>query len=338
MNSCINQHYVPQFYLRYFSNNKKNIGMFRFKNNLYVDNASIKSIAYKKNLYGEDGKIEQLLSISENDWNKTIKKFINLDFDKINNIDYKNLLQFITVSDARSNKLANEQIVLASTLKKLFNGFDDNEYFKSIKIMEQLPNLLPITIAYQNIDYISDLSMIILINKTVHKFITSDNIVAKYNQLYKYRKYPLNFGLGSSGLQIFIALSPEIVICLYDGLAYKCVFADGIIRLNDKKIINAINKLMIHNADEAIFYNGIDENKIRTLVKGKKHMKPEDSVGIFEEEGGDGLLIHTHSVNVKEHIEFNIFKITEEYMKISFPKHAGGLVRPHCKKIDKLKR
>ncbi|WP_186429660.1 DUF4238 domain-containing protein [Clostridium sp. BSD9I1] len=68
------QHYVPKFYLRNFSNNKKNIGMFRHKDKKFILNASIKSVAYSIFLYGEDGKLENFLSKFESKCAEIIRK------------------------------------------------------------------------------------------------------------------------------------------------------------------------------------------------------------------------------------------------------------------------
>ena len=75
-----NQHYVPKFYLRNFSNNGKNIGLFMPDKDVYRNNASIKSVAYSHFLYGEDGIVEDLLSEIESKWAIMIRKIINKQF------------------------------------------------------------------------------------------------------------------------------------------------------------------------------------------------------------------------------------------------------------------
>ncbi|HEX2983013.1 MAG TPA: DUF4238 domain-containing protein, partial [Ignavibacteriales bacterium] len=57
-----NQHFVPQFYLRNFSENKKSLCDYNLSNNKYIKNASIKDMASQNYFYGKDENIEKLLS------------------------------------------------------------------------------------------------------------------------------------------------------------------------------------------------------------------------------------------------------------------------------------
>ena len=59
-----NHHFVPQFYLIMFSNNKKIIGAYVLKNHRYVEQTSIKEIAFctkQINLSEEDNCRNRLL-------------------------------------------------------------------------------------------------------------------------------------------------------------------------------------------------------------------------------------------------------------------------------------
>ena len=101
-----NQHYVPKFYLRNFSNNGKNVGLFMPEKNIYRNNASIKSVAYSPFLYGEDGIVEDLLSKIESRWASVIRKIINNKFDSFNQEEYILLYSFIVISKSRTKKEA----------------------------------------------------------------------------------------------------------------------------------------------------------------------------------------------------------------------------------------
>jgi len=49
-----NQHYVPQFYLRSFSNDSRSIGLWFASQDRIIMNASISNMASKSYLYGKD--------------------------------------------------------------------------------------------------------------------------------------------------------------------------------------------------------------------------------------------------------------------------------------------
>ena len=59
-----NQHYIPQFYLRGFSSNEKQISLFNFKRQKFVDGASIADQCSKKDFYKSKAreKAEQMAS------------------------------------------------------------------------------------------------------------------------------------------------------------------------------------------------------------------------------------------------------------------------------------
>src|SRR5690554_6005499 len=76
-----NQHYVPKFYLRFFSfeHNEKQIGIFNKKTGLYFKTAKLKSQGSKKYFYGKDGLIENFLGEIENHLTPILKNIINTE-------------------------------------------------------------------------------------------------------------------------------------------------------------------------------------------------------------------------------------------------------------------
>jgi hypothetical protein len=77
------QHFIPQFYLRNFSDiNQKSIGLFRFIERKYIKNASIGDIAYRNRFYDDDNSIEILLSKIEGRWKRILDVFLGKDITK----------------------------------------------------------------------------------------------------------------------------------------------------------------------------------------------------------------------------------------------------------------
>ncbi len=72
-----NHHYVPQFYLRNFSHNKKNISMYLKSSRKFIEMANIKGQAYKQHLYGETEDLENTLMTIEHKASIVINKIIN---------------------------------------------------------------------------------------------------------------------------------------------------------------------------------------------------------------------------------------------------------------------
>lgn len=334
-----NQHYVPQFYLRNFSDNGKNIGMFRFKDNLYVKNASIKSVAYRKYLYGEDGQLEEILSYFENKWKIIIRKII--DNQSINKIltehELDSLLQFISVSQVRTSKLADDYITFYDTMLKVNKEMrenhdlkEPNEFEHHFKKMKEIPNSVAVAgVMLEGKDYIENLIPLLLINKTNYDFITCDNPVIQYNQVYRYRNYYNNYGWGSAGIQMFLVLSPKIVLCLYDLFAYEAKeTGDFFVNIISKNQVMEINKLVAHNAYEALFFNKFKEDDIKNIISDKQIVNPKNSTQVFQKPNDkDSMIIGFGNRSIIRKVKLDFFIIRDKYKTIDLPLHAGGLVR-----------
>lgn len=334
-----NQHYVPQFYLRNFSDNGKNIGMYRFNGEKFIQNASIKSVAYRKYLYGEDGQLENILSLLENKWQRLIKKIINNQ--SINEIltlsEYKSLLEFITISQVRTSKLADDYIEYCETMLKANEEMRKNhgtnepsKFDNQFRKLKEIPNAIAILGAHkEGKDLLKGLYPLLLVNKTNYNFITCDNPIIQYNQLYRYRNYLNNYGWGSAGIQMFIILNPKIALCLYDAFVYD-VKETGEFYLNiiAKNQIMEINKLVAHNAYEALFFNKVKEENIKNIIKDKQKVDPKNSTRLFYKHGDkDSMLVGFGNRSIIRKVKLEFFNIKNKYKTIPLPLHAGGLVR-----------
>jgi hypothetical protein len=59
-------HYVPQFYLRNFSLDKKSIGMYHLPSRKHIQTASIANVVCRDYLYGKTKEIEDWFTKQEN--------------------------------------------------------------------------------------------------------------------------------------------------------------------------------------------------------------------------------------------------------------------------------
>jgi hypothetical protein len=250
--------------------------MFRYKDRKYIPNASIKSVAYSLFLYGEDGKLENFLSKLEGKWADIIRKILRLELYSLSEEDVKNLYYFILILKNRTKSVAYENKYYFNYFKNLLldggiNNSNFNMYKSDIDEAMKIPNEVPIEIAMKCIDYSYDLDVIVLDNRTNYEFITCDSPVIFYNQFYIWRNYKINYGLASSGLQIFIPLSPKMVICFYDPEVYDCSAEEnGVIKVISKNQINEINRIVIYNSYEQLFFgDNTKESYIDEISKFK---------------------------------------------------------------------
>lgn len=254
------QHYVPKFFLRRFSykGNRSQIGLYNIKNDFFFPTAKLKSQAQKAYYYGKDGKIEDRLSVMENNYSHVLNK-IDLDqsIPSKTSQDYKTLLNFFACTDTRN------PASVALTVKK----FDmANEFYQRksgivdlITIPTDEQQLIEINLRFIEtfVEGVMDMDMVILLNKTTSPFIISDNPLVKYNSFMQSKKKGSSqTGYASLGLQLLIPIDPRKALLLYDPKIYKLG------NRKQKKIdidslleIESMNLLQLYNCTDHIYFN-----------------------------------------------------------------------------------
>lgn len=338
-----NNHYVPQFYLKRFSNNSKSIGMAEISSQKMVKNASIEKIASKKYLYGKNNKIEEILGQFEGIWAQTIKNIIDLGSISQTEDIYENILSFIAVSDARTLKIADLYDEFADatvqSISAVRKGAGKDDFNFQGKIGYEIPNLIPLQGILTVCNVISDLKLDLIINNTNRGFITSDDPLVKYNQLFVTRQYRRNYGFGHVGTQVFIPISPQYCLCLYDDIVYDSKRSE-----NNKILINStsevveLNKLFLLNAYRQIYYNNKEHSGcIKSLLRYyKKDDSNQNDVIVLG--GGSKKLIGMGSTGVRAKIKLPFFNISCPFLTIPFPSHEAGPLRPNAIKYTQHKQ
>ena len=329
-----NQHYVPQFYLRNFSNDKKSIGMFLIDEQKQIPYVSIKKTAYREHLYGEDGTLENGLANNEGEWSRIIGKIVDTEKIDLNEEEYIMLLLFLTLTEARTSKMADYNNAHLSTLInltfKMKKGRDED-----LGAHYNIPNLMAMQAAAKMTPILTDLNLLLIINKSNRGFITSDNPVVRYNQYFIFRNYYRNYGLGQMGIQLFVPLNQKICLCVYDDIMYTPI-SDNIITICSGSQINELNKLFLYNAYERIYFNNAQkESYIRSLSRYKKESKVFD-IPIL---GARNNYVVPYSYDsVYEKIKLDFFKINPNLMTIPLPLHMAGIMRPKAEEFIQEER
>lgn len=328
-------HFVPQFYLRKFSNNKKNIGMYRLNTKEFIPNAAIKSVGGRDFLYGKDGFLEKWFSKLETIWSKILGNIIENEEISNNSEDYTYLLMFIYLSDIRTAQVADYQNALLQEYSEFIIKNDkrfENSNLDPKKIEYTIPNLVNIEIMPNIINNsMKDLYLFILKNNSEIDFITSDCPVVKYNLLFNERNYIRNYGYQQMGFQCFIPISNKLCLCLMDPIPYNIKCTDtSIINLNNSNLVFELNKLFVENSDEVIFFSErYDENSIKRLIKSKPIVKKQ-KVHKFGTDKNCVIAYESKSVHID--IKMPYFKVRKEFKRAPFPLHSDGPLRPSTEK------
>lgn len=254
-----NQHFVPQFYLRKFSEypDKKEINLYNLKNEQFYRTVPIKNQACKSFFYDTDNSIEMGLG--------NIEVFASSVFSKIENNnccisdnDKGIIFLFIVSEYIRTKKFIDDTSSTIDVLSRLmsdekissqfYNSQNDHSCLQRISTAASISMLKPI------LNSISDLNMCISINKTTREFITSDNPVILCNSFLENKiEYSHSTRvIAASGLSMVFPVSTNVLICLYDCNVYE--LKRNAQFLTDRNHIDLINKLQIANSDKNIFY------------------------------------------------------------------------------------
>lgn len=336
-----NQHYVPRFYLKNFSQNGKSIGMYRRSNHLIVECASIRQVACRDHMYGEDGIMEEWLAHCESKWAKALKYLLlqnDTDFEDPAECVFL-LLQFISISLARTAKVADGNVQFMDYFKEMFDQVEESGGTLLVDRENAFqgydcPNKIPIEIANESLTVLADLKALIIMNETTRGFFTSDNPVVLYNLLYAKRKYKVNYGIGSGGIILFLPLNEVLCFCLYDPSVYTVKSEDPFtVSIKSINQINEFNKLFSRNAYESLFWGSMNlPDYVRRMGA---HMKvPASWIREYPIWGTKETILRFGADSILNEYQFPFFRISEKYLNLELPMHMGGLIRESAKKFQ----
>lgn len=316
-----NQHYVPQFYLKLFSNDSKSIGTWNSKTNKIIHNASIAGMASRNNLYGSKQDIEKELASMEKKWSITIHKII--ETNKIETLDdLASILTFITIGSSRTLKSADANNYISEYLAKLMlTNKISQDTLSKIKLKLNVPNLMSMKVAADMTGILFDLRYVIIENISPVEFVTSDNPICCYNKFYVQRGYKRNYGWGTAGLIILLPLSPQKCLCFYDPMVYKTILNNLVVLDSCNDIIH-INRLLTRNAYYNIFFNNQKNNCVDNIKRAYRKVNVESNVEAF------GPLLKIGGNSILDRFKLDFLKVRKRYKQIKLPLHMGGLMRP----------
>ncbi len=327
------QHFVPQLYLRNYSVNPNTLYLFNINLEEFIRDASLKDQCSEKYYYGRDLKIEKGLEVIESNAAQILSKIIAKNFlPKSFTNDHYNLMTFIVTLEGRSKYIA----LLNS---EMIDSFTDHMNINHKEYMDSVTNNATLdkkelieTSLFTSLELIPislDLGMHIFNNRTNCELISSDNPVVHYNKYCEDITDFNNRGLASSGLQIFLPLSPRKLLHFYDTKIYRIGLKDKSKQseLNEKDVYE-LNKLQYLNALYNIYYSSINsEVQIKELHQELNGFRNEPKVSLHEysiKDSEDSLLHIKKSVfNIR--LDISSIKLRKGIKKI--PVHERGRKR-----------
>ena len=330
------QHYVPQFYLRYFSKDKKTrekdkktIDILVRKRNLIINNGTISNQSYANYFYGKDKQLEKALGLVETKSAELINLIKKTNFvPNLNSRGHFIILSFVAFMIART--MHNVQS-LNESVDKVFKNIH-KEDLKSKNMISDFSISLKEAPAYClglsafTLPILSDLNIKLLINNTNISFIASDNPVVKYNQFLETKKaffIPSHTGLALKGLQLFFPLGPTATLLFYDKQVYRVGDRKKqVIEINEKDA-HSLNLLQIVNANVNIYFNSL-LSQGSYLLDLNKEAKPyirndKSRVQVAKKANEEDMseLMITSYVDVRTNFSNSFCKLTKKLKNMS---------------------
>ncbi len=323
-----NQHYVPKFLLRNFSNdpNRKLINIFNADTGYSKDDIPLKGQAQEDYFYGSDKIIEEALQPLEHSAAITINNIVcHNSLPKKDTSEYIDLFLFSFLLSYRTKHSVEvvEQIA-DKTFQELLKKDESLKHLRdqNLRLGVRNPAAHAISSAAKVIMGAYDLGLKLAVVQTKEGLVLSDNPSNRYNQYLEKKRHPGGHtGICSKGLQLFLPISPKHILIYYDKWAYKIGNRhDQIIEIVSEEDVEQLNYLQMVNCTEMIYHShSTSVLVLRKLAQRAKKLRSKDLTDFYpidepyQNEQGDDLLAYTqHGDTRKFNLNLNFINQTKQ--------------------------
>lgn len=264
-----NQHFVPQFYLRKFSNDGSSINLVTRKAGRVVKGASIKGQCSKRRLYGSGPFLDDFLTYLESNVSELIGVFGGqTPRFAPNQADVEKFLCFLTTQIYRTPK----SNVIGEHFDKSFGdilarGSPEGYEFPDDIAGSRMTLERMCRMAIFFYPHLSDLMLVRVKAPKGCEFVTSDSPIILANKAGEQERLPNSLGLASSGLIITYPISPRFCLMLYDGGVYKFRHSSDMTVFSNSADVSKINRLQYLNCSESIYFKDERASDVSRLMR-----------------------------------------------------------------------
>lgn len=316
-------HFVPQFYLKRFSDNRPYISCFNKSRGNQIDYAPIKGQCQIPRYYDWNPDVEKSLSTLESSASALMKKVESArDIHVIGPEGWAVLVVFMALQSARVKVTGDMNNAMKDYYYKLvlqgqaeFDGINLNNF----EIGDKYPTALPIEAILKSIDTFNSLDFCLLENKSSTPFLATDNPVIRYNSQAREIRHVGVIGLDCPGLQIIFPISSDLAIYLYDSKTYKRPSNTGI-RILSRLDAAKIGMLQYLWSDENVYFSSNEASlavkrihcELNHLTKWRRIQIVETEENI-EPNGNRGSLVIQFQPQAPIELDFEFASIRSPY-------------------------
>jgi hypothetical protein len=251
MSNAKSHHFVPQFYLRRFSDDGRSIRLLHKPSNQIIERASIKGQCAIDNFHGWHELAERSIATIEGACAASIDRVLRSEaVPPRSSTDYGHLLLFVALQSMRTQQSADLNNALVDRFAKMmaegrpeFHGIDLSKF----KVEETYPVAMPMAVALQAHHILATLEMGLLRTGGDRGFLTSDHPVILYNSSRADVWWEGVTGLDCEGLQLFLPLNRSTCLYMFDPVSYappsnagnRTLGVVDVLKLNALTILNS---------------------------------------------------------------------------------------------------
>ena len=311
------QHFVPQFYLRFFQSAAKRIHLYDLGRMEPRRDVGIKGQCYRRYFHGRYSNLEEILSESERILSGSLQRIVNAkELPPQGSEDLRRLLAFAGLQHMRTRKrVTGFGRLFDKTIERAFADTDEVP-------ADSVPNdtglvMTSLSVLPEVLGWIGDLQAHLVVSRQ-EAFITSDAPVHIYNQYCEGVDDRGITGLAGRGLQMFLPLSPSLLLILYDRGTYKirssAERSSGCSVRGNSPDIDQLNLLQLLSAERNVYFsNWMQHKDIESLVPQYESLRMEDPsiVRQFQQDNDPNsslLVMFERMVNISLNLSFMAIK------------------------------
>lgn len=281
---------------------------------------------YKDYFYGEDGLWETRLSNMEGKWATSVTKAINREV--LLPEDIIALKEFVLYQRQRTNEAQNHSVeeresIMLECARMLcqHRGFEfDEEVIEDCKrrAKEAVTPAENVEMATKMVEFIEDLSVLVIHFDSSNELITSDDPVITLNAFLDFQ----GFGYDSAGIIFLMPLSPSCLLMVYDGDLYKQYAGDQYLELSSSgDAVQIINQYELIKAERMVFSRQASVFDLITddICEKREHEEKRNRPQYLGPD--DQKIIMSHAAGTRYYYELPFIHIPGSWRKLPF----------HCK-------
>lgn len=290
-------HFVPRFYLRRFASQPRRIHVFNLRRQAAYESVGLRDQCFRRRFYGDTPEVEDAFASLESIVAPTLKAIgLKRVAPATGTAEYIQVVAFVALQLLRTTAAVKR---VRRTSEKLasaaFNGSPPSE-FQLDEDQALVISLSNLTIMVRALD---DLASHVIAAPSGTTFITSDNPVFRYNQYCESIRGVGVLGGVCRGLQVFLPLSPELCVLLYDSVVYKTgrrgTAPSSRATMEDVRILNLMQLVA---ADQNVYFsNWAERHAVESLALVAMRHRSQSGARLTEavENGNErSVLLHQY--------------------------------------------